>query len=184
MLEEIDRGIAVLHHNQPVIVHRDLKTLNVLVTKEWHCKVADFGLARFKIEEDSETLNKCRGTLIYIAPEVFRGEGYLVKSDVYSYSLIMWEIITRLLVGKYDKPFGEYKHLRMDVQILVQAAKKDKRPTPKPSTPQELKDLIVDAWQPSKDDRPDIDVVLRRVGECKQVYQEHKGEWDEKVGRG
>jgi ankyrin repeat protein/tRNA A-37 threonylcarbamoyl transferase component Bud32 len=62
MLSDVANGISVLHHHNPIIVHRDLKTLNVLVTKDWKCKVADFGLSRFQVDENAPTLHKCRGT--------------------------------------------------------------------------------------------------------------------------
>ena len=56
-------GTATLHKHD--IVHRDLKSLNLLVTQDWIVKVADFGLARFNNEGNLETLNKMRGTMAY-----------------------------------------------------------------------------------------------------------------------
>jgi len=161
-----------------VIVHRDLKTLNVLVTKDLKCKVADFGLSRFQVKEDEATLAKCRGTYAYIAPEVFRSEGYLVQSDVYSFSIMIWEIVTRCLTRTYHKPFAEYTNLKMDVQVLIQACKLGKRPTIKENTPQILKDLIVETWNPAKLQRPDIDVVQGKIVQVVKTYEENKATWD------
>ena len=47
MMRETVAGINALHSNEPMIMHRDLKSLNLLVTDDWHIKVADFGLSRF-----------------------------------------------------------------------------------------------------------------------------------------
>ena len=60
-------GTACLHQHN--IVHRDLKSLNLLVTQDWVIKVADFGLARFNSEGNLETLSKMRGTMAYCVPE-------------------------------------------------------------------------------------------------------------------
>jgi serine/threonine protein kinase len=49
---DITAGVAVLHMHDPEILHRDLKSLNVLVSKDWDCKVADFGLSRFNVDSE------------------------------------------------------------------------------------------------------------------------------------
>jgi receptor-interacting serine/threonine-protein kinase 2 len=61
MMREITTGIKVLHDSTPSLFHRDLKSLNILVTNDLHCRVADFGLSRFVVDENTITLNKCRG---------------------------------------------------------------------------------------------------------------------------
>jgi len=178
MLDDIAQGISVLHHHNPVIVHRDLKTLNVLVTKNHKCKVADFGLSRFQVPDNTPTLNKCRGTYAYIAPEVFRSEGYQMSSDIYSFSIMIWEMVARLLCGTYEKPFSEFKHLRLDVQVLVQAAKLGKRPTIRDVTPQVFHDFITDCWNPEKEKRPTVTQTIERLAVIKKKYLGSKAEWD------
>jgi ankyrin repeat protein len=174
VLSDCANGMAVLHHHNPVIVHRDLKTLNVLVTKDWRCKVADFGLSRFHVDENAPTLHKCRGTYAYIAPEVFRSEGYLPPADIYSYSIMIWEIVARIMKGTYEKPFAEYTHLKMDVQVLVQAAKLGKRPTVKDNCPRLFGDLIVECWDPAREKRPTIDDVINRLAVIKKDFANNK----------
>lgn len=65
MFREITTGIKVLHDSTPSLFHRDLKSLNVLVTSDLHCRVADFGLSRFVVDENTITLGKCRGMLFF-----------------------------------------------------------------------------------------------------------------------
>lgn len=74
-------------------------------------------------------MKKCRGTYAYISPEVYGGKGFIPQSDVYSISIMIWEFVARILSGEYEKPYSEYKHIRMEVQILVQAAKLNLRPS-------------------------------------------------------
>lgn len=79
--ETVD-GIKYLHEFTPQIVHRDIKTLNLLVTENYSIKVADFGLSRYtNSESTTSTLAKLRGTYCYTAPEVYFGHPYSVKSD-------------------------------------------------------------------------------------------------------
>lgn len=62
---QLASGVAALHNNDPQIVHRDLKSLNLLVSSQWVIKVCDFGLSRFSTTSNLETLAKMRGTMAY-----------------------------------------------------------------------------------------------------------------------
>lgn len=93
MALDIARGMNYLHHCNPTIVHRDLKSSNLLVDKNWTVKVADFGLSRIKHATFLTTLSG-RGTPQWMAPEVLRNEPSDEKADVYSFGVIMWELAT------------------------------------------------------------------------------------------
>ena len=81
-------------------------------------KVADFGLARFKTAKNEASLAQLRGTYVYAAPETYMGgQQYTTKSDVYSYSLILWELVMRRLLGEYVRPYSEFKNLIFDFQV-------------------------------------------------------------------
>lgn len=173
MMEQITLGIQCLHLCTPALFHRDLKTLNVLVTQEFECRVADFGLSRFVVSENQITLNKCRGTAAYVAPEVFDSKGFQKESDIYSLSIILWEMATRIILGEYQKPFGEYKAFKLDFQILVASAKQGKRCTIKPGTPEIIAQFIKDTWQVNYELRGDTHAFLDRLGACRQDYTKH-----------
>ncbi|KAL5700842.1 hypothetical protein ACHQM5_026245 [Ranunculus cassubicifolius] len=93
MALDIARGMNYLHHCNPPIIHRDLKSSNLLVDKNWTVKVGDFGLSRLK-HETFLTTKTGKGTPQWMAPEVLRNEPSDEKSDVYSYGVILWEIAT------------------------------------------------------------------------------------------
>eukprot|EP01128_Nolandella_sp_AFSM9_P012728 TRINITY_DN955_c0_g1_i3.p1 TRINITY_DN955_c0_g1~~TRINITY_DN955_c0_g1_i3.p1 ORF type:complete len:176 (+),score=23.58 TRINITY_DN955_c0_g1_i3:69-530(+) len=84
------KGMLYLHDLSPPVIHRDLKTQNLLVDEYWRAKLCDFGLSR---EKASETMSRL-GTIQYSAPEVLRGERYTEKADVYSYAILIWEMFT------------------------------------------------------------------------------------------
>ncbi|XP_060174004.1 uncharacterized protein LOC132604492 [Lycium barbarum] len=93
MALDIARGMNYLHLFSPPIVHRDLKSSNLLVDKNWTVKVGDFGLSRLKHETYLVTKTG-KGTPQWMAPEVFRGEPSNEKSDIYSFGVILWELAT------------------------------------------------------------------------------------------
>ncbi len=95
MLQGILRALTYIHSKQ--ILHCDMKSSNILIDESWNIKLADFGLSKKIIGinplEDSKTSRV--GTPNWMAPEICRGEKYTDKADVYSFGLIVWEIVTR-----------------------------------------------------------------------------------------
>ncbi|GKV37559.1 hypothetical protein SLEP1_g45579 [Rubroshorea leprosula] len=90
---DVAKGMNYLHRRNPPIVHRDLKSPNLLVDRKYTVKVCDFGLSRFK-ENTFLSSKSAAGTPEWMAPEVLRDEPSNEKSDVYSFGVILWELTT------------------------------------------------------------------------------------------
>lgn len=90
--EETARGMLYLHTRQPPIIHRDLKSGNLLLDAHWRVKISDFGLARIRSHSMAQTQV---GTYAWMAPEVLENKPYDLSADVYSYAIVMWECVTR-----------------------------------------------------------------------------------------
>lgn len=86
------RGMYYLHTSKPPVLHRDLKTANLLVDQNWVVKVADFGLSR--VLDTQKEMTVC-GTAETCAPEVLSRNSYTEKADVYSFAIVLWEMLTR-----------------------------------------------------------------------------------------
>ena len=80
LAKDIANGMLYLHSFNPPIIHRDLKSPNVLVDESGTAKVADFGVARFKAQDD-KTMTTKQGTVAWMAPEVFEGQTYTELAD-------------------------------------------------------------------------------------------------------
>jgi hypothetical protein len=177
---QMTRGVECLHNWSPSIVHRDFKSLNLLVNEAWDCKVCDFGLSRFNTAENLETLSRIRGTFAYCAPEVATGQGvpYTVKSDVYSIGIVLWELATRVVTGEYQRPFSEYPNIKMDFQIMLNS-KEGVRPTLPAKTPQHLRDVYQICVAQNPDDRPSCTQLVQALAKIEADYLAHSEAWEE-----
>ncbi|XP_011032806.1 PREDICTED: serine/threonine-protein kinase CTR1-like isoform X1 [Populus euphratica] len=93
MAYDVAKGMNYLHQFRPPIVHRDLKSLNLLVDSTYTVKICDFGLSRSKAKTYISSTNAA-GRPEWMAPEVLRNERSNEKSDVYSFGVILWELMT------------------------------------------------------------------------------------------
>lgn len=98
------QGMLQLHSHRPPILHRDLKSPNLLVDKHWRCKIADFNLSRVMETTavmSSITANNPR----WLAPEVITRQEYSKAADVFSFGIILWELLVWRLPWEELGPF-------------------------------------------------------------------------------
>ncbi|KAH9300994.1 hypothetical protein KI387_012577 [Taxus chinensis] len=102
------KGLAYLHEGlEPKVVHRDIKSSNILLDRQWNAKVSDFGLAKLLGSEKSYVTTRVMGTFGYVAPE-YASTGMLnERSDVYSFGVLIMEIISGRSPVDYGRPAGE-----------------------------------------------------------------------------
>ncbi|KAM1121961.1 hypothetical protein TB2_003459 [Malus domestica] len=146
---DVSKGMTYLHQNN--IIHRDLKAANLLMDENEVVKVADFGVAR--VNSHSGVMTSETGTYRWMAPEVIEHKPYDHKADVFSFGLVLWELLT----GKLP-----YEHLT-PLQAAVGVAQKGLRPTIPKNTPPKLAELLEKCWQQDPATRPDFSEIIENL---------------------
>eukprot|EP01123_Difflugia_compressa_P012168 TRINITY_DN510_c1_g2_i1.p1 TRINITY_DN510_c1_g2~~TRINITY_DN510_c1_g2_i1.p1 ORF type:complete len:685 (+),score=82.99 TRINITY_DN510_c1_g2_i1:158-2056(+) len=172
---DIARGMAWLHGRIPPIIHFDLKTANILVFKDNTCKIADFGLS---LVSEMKEMKTGRGTMLYMPPETLRRKWYiktnkkdqldkvapvpqenLTKVDVYSFSLILWEIFVQ------SEVFIEYT----DIEAFCFAVcDRGVRPSLElKQIPPLAKPILTACWSKEAKDRPNFKDIVYLLDACR-----------------
>merc|ERR1711916_36494 len=146
---DIARGMAALHTMTPPVLHRDLKSLNVLLDAAWNAKICDFGLSKLKFTSVQSNRSPV-GTAQWMAPETAQSPVYGLPADVYSFGVVLWELAHEAV------PFSEKTH---PFAILL-ATSKGERPRISRSTPKWMAKLMKACWAHNPDMRPSFVEVL------------------------
>ncbi|CDW51891.1 Pkinase Tyr domain containing protein [Trichuris trichiura] len=148
--KQIGSGMQYLH--QQKIIHRDLKSPNVLVTEDDQVKISDFGTCRHWSNVNSTKMTFC-GTASWMAPEVIRNEPCSDKVDVWSYGVVLWELLTR------EIPYQE-----VDPTAVMWGVGSHSLQLPIPNTvPEGLKLLLKQCWSPKPRNRPSFRHILTHL---------------------
>eukprot|EP00850_Spirogloea_muscicola_P001052 SM000004S14922 [mRNA] locus=s4:220990:227245:- [translate_table: standard] len=152
MALDVAKGMNYLHSSNPPIVHRDLKSPNLLVDKNWVVKVCDFGLSKIK-NHTFLTSKSTAGTPEWMAPEVLRNEPSNEKSDIFSFGVILWELAT------LEKPWGQLNPMQ-----VVGAVGFQQRTLPLPDTVEPgIADIINACFRIEASERPSFTEIMAQL---------------------
>jgi serine/threonine protein kinase len=147
----VAKGMEYLHQNNVLL--RDLKPHNIGFDREGNVRLFDFGLAR---EIDCDTLDNriggVAGSYRYMSPEVALGQGCCFGSDVYSYGIVLWELLT------LEKPFEK---IRTSAEFKEKVARQGHRPPTRSIHTASLRNLLKDCWAASSLRRPNFTEVCK-----------------------
>uniref|UniRef100_A0A2R9B459 Ephrin type-B receptor 3 n=2 Tax=Pan paniscus TaxID=9597 RepID=A0A2R9B459_PANPA len=174
MLRGIAAGMKYL--SEMNYVHRDLAARNILVNSNLVCKVSDFGLSRFLEDDPSDpTYTSSLGGKIPIrwtAPEAIAYRKFTSASDVWSYGIVMWEVMS----------YGERPYWDMSNQDVINAVEQDYRLPPPMDCPTALHQLMLDCWVRDRNLRPKfsqivntLDKLIRNAASLKVIASAQSG---------
>ncbi|KAF3698932.1 Tyrosine-protein kinase Lyn [Channa argus] len=144
---QIAEGMAYIEKRN--YIHRDLRAANVLVSESLLCKIADFGLARVIEDDEYSAREGAKFPIKWTAPEAINYGSFTIKSDMWSFGVLLYEIIT---YGKIPYP-GMSK---VEVMSSVQRGYRMPRPD---TCPPELYEIMMSCWKNKPEDRPTFDYM-------------------------
>ncbi|KDP40216.1 hypothetical protein JCGZ_02214 [Jatropha curcas] len=147
---DLSRGLSYLHSKK--IVHRDVKTENMLLDAHRTLKIADFGVARVEAQNPRDMTGET-GTLGYMAPEVLDGKPYNRRCDVYSFGICLWEIYC------CDMPYPDLSFADVSSAVVRQ----NLRPEIPRCCPSSLASIMRKCWDANPEKRPEMSDVVRML---------------------
>lgn len=145
---DLARGLSYLHSKK--IVHRDVKSENMLLDSHRALKIADFGVARVEAQNPRDMTGET-GTLGYMAPEVLDGKPYNRKCDVYSFGICFWEIYC------CDMPYPDLSFAEVSSAVV----KQNLRPEIPRCCPSSVANIMRRCWDANPEKRPEMDEVVK-----------------------
>ncbi|KAK3224421.1 hypothetical protein Dsin_011446 [Dipteronia sinensis] len=168
---DVSKGMNYLHQNN--IIHRDLKTANLLMDENEVVKVADFGVAR--VQAHSGVMTAETGTYRWMAPEVIEHNPYDHKADVFSFGIALWELLTGELPYSFLTP----------LQAAVGVVQKGLRPTIPKHTHPKLVELLERCWRQDPTQRPNFSEITDNLQQImKEVVSKREDHHDTKSAGG
>ncbi|XP_005113408.1 mitogen-activated protein kinase kinase kinase 20, partial [Aplysia californica] len=175
---EIATGMNYLHWEAPVkVIHRDLKSKNVVIAEDWTCKLCDFGASRFI---GSTTKMSLAGTFPWMAPEVIQSFPVSESCDTWSYGVVLWELLTK------EVPFNGIEGF----QVAWLVVEKGERLMVPSSCPPSFGKLMEQCWQLDPKLRPTFKQVLSHLKSMSEdeslpdltnSFLDHKGVWKKEI---
>jgi len=144
------RGLNYLHKTG--VVHRDLKTLNLLLDDNYVCKLCDFGLSCMKPKPNESMLHQQVGSPLWMAPELLKNSSYTEKVDIYSFAICLYELETQIV------PFED-----LGFDDLVKFVGHGKRPDIPATCPGPMANLIKQCWSGDPQQRPSFNEVVEHL---------------------
>ncbi len=139
ILIRIVEGLKHLHYQK--IIHRDFHSGNILYENEFDVVISDLGISKSSLDNYDEEIY---GVISYMAPETLQRKEYTIASDIYSFSMVMWELIT----GR--KPFWNQNN---DIELIIKICNYFRPPIIK-SAPKGYVELMQQCWDSDPNKRP------------------------------
>ena len=167
------RGLDYLHSMDPPVIHRDIKSENILLTQQYEAKIADLGEATAL--DDGQRKMTMVGTQGYTAPEVLRGEHYGTPADVFSLGIVLCECLSRSPPYEDMLTNDKGENIASWQQIIEMTKQVGLRPTLPPGLDPRIESLVEDMLVDDAQLRPSAALVQLRLQEISRNVKRRKG---------
>jgi len=159
---DVAKGMAFLHSTTPPIIHRDLKSPNILLKKVQNspyfvAKIADFGLSRGLVWGVNDFEGREVDNPVWLAPEILRNQPYSEKVDVYAFGIISWELIC-------GRDFMGHESFLAKIEDRIKKGEREEIPTDN-FIPDYYKYVITICWDENPEKRPSFEQVKQKLME-------------------
>ncbi|XP_054458089.1 tyrosine-protein kinase Lyn isoform X1 [Anoplopoma fimbria] len=144
---QIAEGMAYIEKKN--YIHRDLRAANVLVSESLLCKIADFGLARVIEDDEYSAREGAKFPIKWTAPEAINYGSFTIKSDMWSFGVLLYEIIT----------YGKIPYPGMTKGEVISTVQRGYRMPQPDNCPAELYEIMMSCWKNKPEDRPTFDYM-------------------------
>ena len=158
---QVARGLKYLRDKR--VLHRDIKSPNLLITADDDLKICDFGISK-DLTSTKTTAHPDKGSVKWQAPEIFKDLNLSPKADIFAFGIVLWELET------CEEPYkGQHTN-----HVMYKVGSEDVRPKIPETCPPAMKSLIQQCWHKHKDHRPDIEEVLQQLERLDEQMQQLK----------
>src|SRR6266498_1679704 len=164
ILKNIAGGLDHIHNKK--IIHRDFHSGNILYDKESGAVISDLGISKSSIKSTNDDDNEIYGIISYMAPEILQEKEYTIASDIYSFSMIMWELMTGRM------PFWDQDN---DIELIIKICKNFRPPIIK-NTPKGYNELMQECWDSDPNKRPTTFDIIGKLTDIDKVEVENQTE--------
>ncbi|XP_051578471.1 tyrosine-protein kinase SRK3-like [Myxocyprinus asiaticus] len=147
---QITEGMIYLENR---IVHRDLRADNILLTDMQSCKIADFGLAELSLTGNHRSSSDVKVPVKWMAPEIFENNGFTSNSDVWSFGILITEIVT----------YGDDTYPGQDKMTCIRAVQRGQWMERPSGCPEALYEIILLCWRSKPEERPTFTVLKEKL---------------------
>ena len=142
------------------VLHRDIKSPNLLIAADDDLKICDFGISK-DLTSTKTTAHPDKGSIKWQAPEIFKDQNLSPKADIFAFGIVLWELET------CEEPYkGQSTN-----QVMWKVGSEDARPEIPEICPPAMKSLIQQCWGKERNHRPDIEEVIEQLEQIQQLKQ-------------
>jgi len=170
---DIAKALEFMHKINPSIIHRDMKSYNILMVTDDPdapvcAKVSDFGTC----VATTTFMGRAVDNPIWLAPEIMKGWEYTTKADIYSYAMILYEIYST------EYPYDDYDHQNMPGVKFERFIIEGLRPPIEIATcPRQFEELIRSSWDGNPDQRPSAAEIVKLLEDMREELSEYPFDW-------